>query len=93
MSPIKGRIRKEVKNINDEIRNKLAGYIAAAFGLVAGLAWNDAIKSFIEYYFPLTKNSILAKFIYAAAITIFVVFISFYIIKILKKEEDKENKK
>ncbi len=80
----RSKIKKEIGGINTEAKEKIAGYIVAAFGLVAGLAWNDAIKSFIEYFFPLKGNGLLAKFIYAFAITLFVVFISVYIIRILK---------
>ncbi len=35
--------------INDQVKtrfkNQTMGYLIGAFGLVAGLAWNDAIKS------------------------------------------------
>ncbi|HLD34421.1 MAG TPA: DUF5654 family protein, partial [Patescibacteria group bacterium] len=44
---IKSKIKSEVTSVKQEIRNKVAGYIVAAFGLVAGLAWNDAIKALI----------------------------------------------
>lgn len=87
---IKDIIKKEVSGINKEVRSKITGYMVTAFSLVAGLAWNDAIKSFIEYYFPLEKNSLMAKFIYAVAITIFVVLVSVYIVRIFKGAEKKQ---
>ncbi|PIR06003.1 hypothetical protein COY65_00255 [Candidatus Jorgensenbacteria bacterium CG_4_10_14_0_8_um_filter_39_13] len=59
----------------------------AAFGLVAGLAWNEAIKSLIEYIFPLSRNTLLLKFVYAILITLILVFISIYLVKLLKAEE------
>ena len=31
--------------MNSEVVEKLSGFITAAFGLVAALAWNDAIKA------------------------------------------------
>lgn len=69
------------RHIN-EIREKTAGYMTAAFGFVAGLAWNDAIKSFIEFAFPFSKTgSILAKFTYAVLITVVVILLSQYIFK------------
>ena len=84
------KIRQQVSDINREMRNKIAGYITAALGLVAGFAWNDAIKSSIEYFFPLEQNSLWAKFIYAIIITLGVVIISLYLVKILKdKKEEK----
>jgi hypothetical protein len=86
---IKSKIKSEVVSVKQEIRNKVAGYIVAAFGLVAGLAWNDAIKSFIDYFFPAEQNSLKAKFGYAILITILVVVVSVYVMKFLKKEEKK----
>lgn len=90
MLSIKDAIKKEISGINKEVRNKIAGYMITAFSLVAGLAWNDAIKSFIEYYFPLEKNSLLAKFIYALVFTMIVVLVSVYIARILKSREKKQ---
>jgi len=84
---IKNKLKEEISSIKKEAREKIAGYIVAAFGLVAGLAWNDAIRSMIEYFFPLEENSLLAKFIYAILITLVVVLISVYTIKILKGKE------
>ena len=51
----------------------------AGMGLVAGLAWNEAIKALIEYLYPLDQNSLLAKFIYAALITVIIVMFSTYL--------------
>jgi len=73
-------------NLQQEMREKTVGYILAAFGLVAGLAWNEAIKSFIDLFFPSSGNSILIKFIYAIIITFVVVIMSFYLVKLNKKE-------
>ncbi|PIQ79920.1 MAG: hypothetical protein COV79_02840 [Parcubacteria group bacterium CG11_big_fil_rev_8_21_14_0_20_41_14] len=76
-----------MSNLKEGFRNKLLSYITAAFGLVAGLAWNDAIKSLIEYFFPLEKNTILLKFIYAILITLVFVFVTLYLLKIFEKKE------
>ena len=85
------KIREQVSNINREVRNKIAGYITAGLGLVAGFAWNDAIRSSIEYFFPLEQSSLWAKFIYAIVITLGVVVISLYLVRILKdKKEEKQ---
>ncbi|HRY82675.1 MAG TPA: DUF5654 family protein [Candidatus Moranbacteria bacterium] len=89
MEPIQNKFKKEVSDIRREVRNKIAGYITAAFGLVAGLAWNDAIKSLIEYFFPLGANNLWVKFIYAIAITLAVVIISIYLMKIFRDKEEK----
>lgn len=53
-----------------EFKGKTLGYVSAALGLVAGLAWNDAIGSLIEAAFPLERNTIAVKLLYALAVTI-----------------------
>jgi len=65
--------------LREEIKQQTKGYIMAGMGLVAGLAWNEAIKALIEYLYPLDQNSLLAKFIYAALITVIIVMFSTYL--------------
>ncbi|MDD2731951.1 MAG: DUF5654 family protein [Candidatus Pacebacteria bacterium] len=83
------KISESQRKLRQEMKEKPVSYIVAAFGLVAGLAWNEAIKGMIDYFFPLNKNSVLAKFIYAVLVTFAVVLITFYLIKIIEKEEKK----
>lgn len=91
MAPIKKRLKKEMSDFNREIRERTAGYIVTAFGLVAGLAWNNAIQGFIEYFFPPNRSgSVWAKFIYAVIMTLVVVFISFYVVRFLRGKDEKE---
>lgn len=71
----------------ESVRKQVLTYIVAAFGLVAGLAWNEAIKALIEEIFPLGKDTLLAKFLYAILVTLIVVFITVYLVRFLKKEE------
>lgn len=75
-----------------EFRNRIAAYLTAAFGLVAGLAWNDAIKSLIIYWFPAEANTIMVKFAYAIGITIVFVLVSILIIGVIKVETNEEKK-
>jgi hypothetical protein len=67
--------------IKEQIKEQTAGYMTAALGLVAGLAWNDAIKSLIEAFYPFAKDGIFAKFLYAILITLVVVLISRSLLK------------
>jgi hypothetical protein len=80
---------EEKEEIKKEIRHRMLGYVTAAFGLVAGLAWNDAIKSLIRYLFPLEKDSLLAKFVYAGLMTVVLVLITVYLSKFLGRKEEK----
>ena len=80
------KIQKESEEIKKEFKEKLFGYIVSAFGLVAGLAWNEAIKALIEYLFPFGANSLLLKFIYAILMTLVVVLISMYLARVFKRK-------
>lgn len=77
------------KEIRSKIKEQTAGYMTAALGLVAGLAWNDAIKSMIESIFPIAKSGVLVKFVYAVVITAVVVLVGQYLLKNSNKEEKK----
>ncbi|MBU1131574.1 hypothetical protein KJ840_05590 [Patescibacteria group bacterium] len=69
----------------------MLGYMVAALGLVAGLAWNDAIKSLIEFLFPNQQNSLTAKFGYAVIITIVIVALTIILTKVFKKHNEDKN--
>lgn len=79
--------QKKSLKFRAEIRSRVVKYVGAGFGLVAAFAWNDAIKSLIQYLFPIEKNSVLAKFVYAIIMTLVVVVVTMYIVKFFKKEE------
>lgn len=78
---------QQKKSFRKEIRQQTVTYLTAAFGFVAGLAWNEAIKGLIDALFPNGTNSLLAKFIYAIGITVIVVLITYFL---LKKTEEKK---
>lgn len=69
-----------------EIPQKTLGYILAGFGFVAGLAWNDAIKSLIDYLYPLPEDVLFSKFLYAFVITVIVVLMGTYALRIFEKK-------
>jgi hypothetical protein len=68
-------------SLTGEIKQRLTGYIVGALGLVAGLAWNDAIKSTIEHFYKLDGGGIAIKFVYALLVTLVIVIVSFYVVK------------
>ena len=71
--------------LKTEIRERTLGYMLAAFGFVAGLAWNDAIQASIHYLYPLPENTLLAKFLYAIVISIVAVTISVYMSRLFHR--------
>ncbi len=82
------KIKEESGRIKSEVRQRTISYVVASLGLVAGLAWNDAIKSAIEYFFPINSKSITAKFVYTIIMTLMVIILTTYLVKLLGNETD-----
>jgi uncharacterized BrkB/YihY/UPF0761 family membrane protein len=86
------KTEKRKKEIQNEIVKQTMGYIVAAFSLVAGLAWNDAISALINKLYPVKEtNTVIAKFIYAVVITIIIVIVSINLLKLQKKGDKEPN--
>lgn len=73
-----------------EFIDKFATLIIGAFSLLAALAWNDTVKTFINRYIS-PGSGLKSMLVYAIIITIVAVIVSIYINKfakgIIKKEE------
>jgi hypothetical protein len=67
-----------------EIMDKIAALLTAAFGLVAALAWNGAIRAIFEAAFGSADN-ITAMLIYAIVITIIAVLVTIWIARAVKR--------
>lgn len=83
------RFTREAGAVRKELRKRTFSYVAAGLGLVAGLAWNDAIKLLIEYLLPQAGNTLVAKFAYAFLVTVFVAFALYYVERSLKEDVEK----
>jgi C4-dicarboxylate transporter len=75
--------------LNPQAKEQTRGYIVGAFGLVAGLAWNDAVKALIDLVLPFSKSGIIIKFLYAIIVTILVIVIGNYVLKPSAPEDSK----
>jgi len=80
------KIKNEIKKINEELKEKTLTLILGGFGLVAALAWNEAIKTLFETFFP-KESALIGKFIYAIIVTIIVAVVSSQLTKISQKKE------
>lgn len=65
----------EPASIKHEILDKIAALIAAAFGLVAALAWNEAIKALFREYFGPT-DQVGPMIAYAIVVTLIAVVLT-----------------
>jgi len=86
------KIKTSSEQIQQEVRQKTRDLILAAFGFVAGLAWNEAIKALIEKVFPQDGNSVWAKLAYALFVTLMVVLVSAYFVHTSPKNEQVSGK-
>ncbi len=78
--------KKELKETKRAFKEKMVTFILAGFGVVASLAWNEAIKSLVDTLLPKQTSALIGKFIYAILVTFIVVLISRYLEKISTKE-------
>ena len=83
------------KDLKLEILEKMATLVTAGFGLVAALAWNEAIKKLFETIFG-EQSGLIALFVYAVLVTFIVVLVTVRlgkVVNMLKEELGKEDKK
>ena len=76
---------KGIKQAQKETKEKMMTLVLAGFGLVAALAWNDAIQTMFKVLFPRSEG-VIGKFLYAIIITILVTFITIQLKKLSEKE-------
>ena len=80
------------KKFKNELLKQMVALSAAGFGLVAALAWNEAIQAFVQEYidqYVSVGSGIVSRFIYAVVITVIAVLITYQLTKLID-EEDKD---
>lgn len=91
---LKGKFRKleeEKQKIETAFKNQLGTILIAAFAFVVGLSWREVINSIMEYLLPISKDTVLAKFVYAVVLTFFLTLIYVYVTRFLNKDGHKED--
>jgi hypothetical protein len=78
-----------MNNFKKELLEKINTLFIGALGLVAALAWNDAVQALFKQIFK-DQSGVFAKFAYAVIITIIVVFVSWRLMKMTNKNEEKK---
>ena len=70
-----------------QLLETFAALITAAFGLVAALAWNEAIKAAVASVFN-TGDELLGLVVYAIIVTVLAVIMTLLIARALGKAKD-----
>ncbi len=73
-----GRVGQELAQVKSNFRAMLATLIASAFGFVAALFWNDAVKSTIDLL-NLPGGGILYKYMAAIIVTVVSVLVIYFV--------------
>ena len=72
-----------------ELVKQMITLSTSGFGLVAALAWNEAIQAFVKEYidqYISVGSGIISRFIYAIIITALAVLITYQLTKIVKED-------
>ena len=75
--------------MKNEVIEKLAALITAAFGLVAALAWNGAIKAIFAKIFT-EAEGLVQMLVYAVVVTLIAIIATIWIGKASAKSKKEE---
>ncbi len=83
--------KEEERNFKSELVDQLITLSSSGFGLVAALAWNEAIQGVVKEYIEprIPGSGFLYRLIYALLITIVAVFITYQLSRLAAKLQDK----
>lgn len=80
--------KEQEKSFHRELIEQLVTLSTSGFGLVAALAWNEAIQTFvndyIQSYFP-NQSGAISKLLYAVLITAFAVLITYQLSRLASR--------
>ena len=76
------------KTLKEEVLDKIAALVTAAFGLVAALAWNDAIKTIFKEVFG-EESTIGPMLLYAIIVTIIAVILTIIVARAVANAKNK----
>ncbi len=80
-------MKETVSDMKNQVMTTIATLITTAFGLIAALAWNEAIKAIIAQFFT-AGSGITGLVVYAVLITIIAVIATILIARALPTEPE-----
>ncbi|MCL5407497.1 MAG: DUF5654 family protein [Patescibacteria group bacterium] len=78
-------------NLRSEFLKTMTQLATAGFGLVAALAWNEAIKDFIDHFIK-AGSGFISKLIYAIIVTLLAVLVTYFLGKSTQEAKEEEEK-
>lgn len=87
------KVSQEIKNYQKELVKQMLKLATSGFGLVAALAWNELIKSFINDYIKSKiglGSGLISTAIYAILVTGLAVLVTVQLSKISQRLGNKE---
>lgn len=86
----------EKRTFKGELLSQLITLSTSGFGLVAALAWNDAIqtlvKEYVDRFFP-ASSGIITRFIYAIIVTLLAVTITYQLSRLAARFQTQKREK
>ncbi len=89
------RIKEEIKKYQLAVVKQMLTLATSGFGLVAALAWNELIRTFINDYIRTrisVGSAMISLTIYAIFVTIFAVVIIIQLSRLVERLGEKEKK-
>jgi len=77
-------IGREIEEFKKVFKDNFVTLIVSAFGVVAALSWNEAIKEVVLGLFP-TKGPLFSKLYSAVAVTIIAIVVTYLLSKLKTK--------
>ncbi len=74
-------IGRELGEFRKVFKDNFVTLIVSAFGVVAALSWNEAIKEAISVFFP-TKGTLITKIYSALVITLISILMTYFLSKL-----------
>jgi len=86
-------MKEDRKKLKKELLKTMVQLATAGFGLVAALAWNEAIQSTIRELVPFGGSNIVSKLLYALVVTIIAVLVTYSLGKMAGLSEEESSHK
>lgn len=68
-------LTSRVRSFTAEVATQLLALATSALGLVAALAWNDAVQAVFKEYFP-AASGVTGRFLYAIILSILIIIVT-----------------